>query len=381
MFFTRLQSRKETFVIPVAGVAVLFLLCVVCADRIPAAEAFPNITGLYSQQEDTYYLEQGKPVNDTWKTIGEKKYYFTSTGKAVKGTSKKIDGKYRVFDDNGVLSVKNTTHILRNKKASYLVKKDGSAVKKGWQTYKKHKCRVSKTGELSVGVKKIKKHYYYFNRKGYLAKGKKNRIITYNDTDYLVTKTGEMGRGWNKIGNYYCFCKKNGRLLKDTVKDKIRINEKGFAKTRPRTALEKKASAIVSSITNGKMSKAEKIAACWNYIINRSRYSSRPQCDPGAYSQSEFRRIALLMLNSHMGNCYGFAAGFAALTRAAGLDSYLIYGLCPGTRDRRADGLTRHGWVYISGYGYFDPEGQWAGFAHIYGSGSCPWIPQGRFAV
>ena len=64
-----------------------------------------------------------------------------------------------------------------------------------------------------------------------------------------------------------------------------------------------------------------------------------------------------------------------------GCRSYVIYGLCPGTRDQRPDGLTRHGWVYIAGHGYFDPEGQFAGFAHIYGSGSCPWIEHGRFAI
>ena len=176
MFFPGIRSRKETSFIPIAGAAILFLLCVVCADRIPAAETFPDITGLYTQQEDTYYLENGKPVENAWKKIGEKQYYFTSSGKAVKGTSKKISGKYRVFDDNGVLSVKNATHILRNKKSSYLVKKDGSAVKKGWQTYKKHKCRVSKTGALAVGIKKIKKRYYFFDQKGFLAKGKKSRI-------------------------------------------------------------------------------------------------------------------------------------------------------------------------------------------------------------
>ncbi len=64
-----------------------------------------------------------------------------------------------------------------------------------------------------------------------------------------------------------------------------------------------------------------------------------------------------------------------------GCRSYVICGLCPGVRDQRPDGLTRHGWICIAGHGYFDPEGQFAGFAHIYGAGSCPWIEHGRFAI
>ena len=343
-------------------------------------------TGLVLSEGERYYLKKGKLLKKAWKKVKGKKYYFSADGKAVKNRSRKIRGVYWIFDKNGVLSTGKGPHVLRLKISAsdirrYLVQKDGSAAAKGWQTVKNRKYYVYKNGLTAAGIVKAEGHYYYFRKNGALGTGTANRIVTVNGKDYLVTKTGETGSGWCEIGEKYCFCEADGSLLKNTVKDKIKINKKGLAKTRPMTPLERRADEIVRSITTSGMSQSQKIAACWNYITSRSRFTYRAEYDPNAYTQSEFRRLALTMLNINGGNCYGFAASFAALTKAAGCDSYVIYGLCPGTRDQRPDGLTRHSWTYISGHGYFDPEGQFAGFAYIYGSGSCPWIPHGRVAI
>ena len=347
--------------------------------------AASKFTGLVADGEDLYYFEAGVQVKNKLIKTGGKTYYFNGQGKSVRGNSVKVGQSWLVFDKSGALSTGKKDHILRvsteNGKAGYLVHKNGSGFKKGWNSWKKKKTWTANSGRMACGVKKIGKHRYYFTDKGWLGTSRQDRIVNVDGKDYLALKSGELGSGWCSVGDKYCFCKKNGELLKDTVKDKIRINKNGLAKTRPMTPLEKKADSVVRAITSSKMSQSAKIAACWNYVTSHGNFSYRAEDDPGAYTQSEFRRLALTMLNIHGGNCYGFAATFAALTKAAGCSSYVIYGLCPGTRDQRPDGLTRHSWVYISGYGYFDPEGAFAGFANIYSSGSCPWIEHGRVAI
>ena len=354
------------------------------AGALRKAEAL-KYTGIVAEGEDFYYVKEGIIQKDQLIRTGGKTCYFDGEGKAVKGTSKKIGKAWLVFDQSGALSTGRSDHILRTgdggNQTGYLVHKDGKAFKKGWNSWKKKKVWIQRDGRMACGLNKIGKHRYFFTNKGWLGTSGKDRIVTVGGKDYLVLKSGELGSGWCSLDDKYCFCKKTGELLKDTVKDKIRINKNGLAKTRPMTPLEKKADSVVRSITNANMSQSSKIAACWNYVTSHARFSYRAEYDPGAYTQSEFRRLALLMLNIHGGNCYGFAATFAALTKAAGCDSYVIYGLCPGTRDQRPDGLTRHSWVYISGHGYYDPEGAFAGFANIYSSGSCPWIEHGRVAI
>lgn len=339
-------------------------------------------TGLLHCADGLYYLENGEICRNIWKNADGKKYYFTASGTAERGKSVRIDKKYYVFDSGGALSEGKAVHALKMEDGTlYLVKKNGQASPKGWQKCKKKKAWVYKNGRMAVGIVKAEKSYWYFNAKGWLGKFQKDRIVTVKGKDYFVQKSGECGRGWCSIGKEYCFCKQNGLLLKNTKKNGIRIDNNGIAKTRPLTPLEKRTLSIVNSITRENMSKGQKIAACWNYITSQARFSYLAPYDPGAYTRAEFQRLALLILNLNGGNCYGFAAGFAALTKAAGCQSYVVYGLCPGTRDRRPDGLTRHSWVYIPGFGYFDPEGQFAGFAHIYAAGSCPWIEHGRIAI
>ena len=305
-------------------------------------------TGLLRCEDGLYYLENGDICRNTWKNADGKKYYLTESGTAAQGKSARIDKKYYVFGMDGVLSEGKAVHVQKMEDGTlYLVKKNGQASPKGWQKCRRKKAWIRKGGRMAVGIVKAEKSYWYFNAKGWLGKAKKDRIVTVKGKDYFVQKSGECGEGWCSIGKEYCFCKKNGLLLKNTTKNGIRINQNGIAKTRPLTALEKRTLSIVNSITRDNMSKGQKIAACWNYITSQARFSYLVPYDPGAYTRGEFQRLALLILNLNGGNCYGFAAGFAALTVICGLRPVPGYAGPPsGRSDQALLGLYPGIWVF-----------------------------------
>jgi hypothetical protein len=132
---------------------------------------------------------------------------------------------------------------------------------------------------------------------------------------------------------------------------------------------KKKTFSIVSSITTDKMTKAQKLRACWNYMVSRSRFyyvSKYPNINEANWQ----KKTAYNMFTTHAGNCYSFACGFAALADEVGYNAYVVCGRVSGSRDRSSDGLTRHAWVRIDGK-YYDPEAQFAGWCRgIYGSSS-----------
>lgn len=341
-------------------------------------------TGLIESEGSYYYLEKGVMQTRAWRKVEGKKRYFKANGKAAASQVMKIRKKYYYFNDDAVLGKAKKPYTVQTKKGWYYVNKNGTTAKKGWQKIGKKKYYALTNGMLLTGVSKAGGAYYYFSSRGGLKKAKKDRIETISGTDYLVLKSGKMGKGWCSIGKKYYYCKKNGKILKNTTKDGIKIGADGVAEKAPepaKSALDQKAASIVSSITRSGMTQGEKIHACWNFMTSHANFYYSTAYYPGAYSQSEFRRLALLMLNGRAGNCYCFASAFAALTKACGCTSYVVYGLCPGRRDGRADGMTRHCWVYIAGHGYFDPEATYAGFASVYASGGNPWSEQGRVVI
>ena len=274
-------------------------------------------------------------------------------------------------------------HVVRQDQTYVLVQKDGQTARKGWNKKGRRTYYVIDQQGTLCGreVRKIGKKYYLFTRKGKLDQAKKDRIVQLEGIDYLVTESGRMGKGWQSIGKKNYYCRKDGSLVKDTVQDGIRINEKGIAPKRPKTWLEKKADAIVKKITTSKMSKKQKLRACWDYITSRSHFRYSSAYYPKAYTRSEFQRMARIMFKKKAGNCYCFASAFAALAKSIGYRAYVVYGRCPGTRDQAADGYTRHCWVCIAGK-YYDPEAHFSSPSYVlYNSKVNPWREKGRCLI
>ncbi len=196
-------------------------------------------------------------------------------------------------------------------------------IQSSWQT--SESARGSVTGNLVIYRVNISNHYYESGE--------------YNTHVYLYTSSGFQMQAIKVI------------VPQGSVSPELQ--KKGEA--------DRLAKQIVAQITNGSMTKAQKLYACYDYIVKNGSYSplshrdlSQAGYDPRysplktgwQYYQGE------RMLSMHAGVCYTFAGGFAALANAVGYDVTVVAGV-QGYHDNA------HGWVEITidGKTYmFDPQ-------------------------
>ena len=113
------------------------------------------------------------------------------------------------------------------------------------------------------------------------------------------------------------------------------------------------------------MSTTDKVQACYNYLVNfgsLDNYGSYPYKDrfneeqkqyADEMSVDQFKTYGMLLLNT--GDCYGYTAAFVSLTRAIGLDIYMVYGLQVNNNGKK----NNHAWceINVNGTTYiFDPN-------------------------
>ncbi len=296
---------------------------------------------------------------------------------------------YAAEDQPGTAESTESALELVEKKGYIYCYKDG-VMKTGWQEvngntyyFKKNKSKTTPKGAALTGLQKIGGYRYYFTSAGKMKTGwktvkgneyyfrpaadssaRKGAAYTGKHTIenymYYFSSTGKMKTGWFTAGGKLYYATKKGRLKSDTKYKGITFNSKGYAKSNTASKLKKKTMSIVSSITTSKMSKKEKLKACWNYMTKHSRWKYAGRY-PDNFKSGWQIEMAYDMLKNKKGNCYGFACAFAALANEVGYDSYVIRGRVSGSRDHASDGMTRHCWVKIKGL-YYDPEAQYAGW-------------------
>lgn len=130
--------------------------------------------------------------------------------------------------------------------------------------------------------------------------------------------------------------------------------------------LDKLVQSVLKKYTNDTMSTYEKVKACYDYLIKNISYSSNI-FDADAYSdifyksgyKSEWDKkiayYAYCALKSKKESCYGYSSAFAVLTRAIGLESYVMQGQTALSKG----GYGNHWWVNIKingKYYVFDPN-------------------------
>ena len=106
--------------------------------------------------------------------------------------------------------------------------------------------------------------------------------------------------------------------------------------------------ALVASVihenTNPDMTRMQMLEAVYDYTIGHIRYAglSNYECSmqPAHGRNGWMPEYAIRALRDGNGNCYCFAAAFAALARGLGYQAYATGGICGGTEDP-------HGWVQI----------------------------------
>ena len=336
-----------------------------------------------------YFLPDSGQMAAGWQIINGKSYFFeTDSGQMLTG-HQIIDGKsYFFLPDSGqmatgCLEFEDNTYYFSLKTGEMLTgwqetemglryfSKDTGKMLTGWQKIKNKKYYFSMdNGEPSTGLKKIDGEYYLFHYNGQLAESKKTSLVTDGKQIYCADKNGKAASGWQVVDQKLYFASKTGKVKKNTTFRGITFDSNGAAKNNVNTRLKIKAMKIFSSITKENMTKSQKLAECWSYMIGGSfRYSSKY---PDLNADDWQRETAYDMLSSHTGNCYSFACAFAALAAEAGYHPFVVCGRVHGSRDRMADGYTRHAWVRINDR-YYDPEAHYAGWRRgIYDSSTYP---------
>ncbi len=314
-----------------------------------------------------FYPDTGRMAAG-WIDIDGASYYFLpGSGIMATGCWELEDDTYYFSSETGeMLTGWQETEMGRR----YFLKASGKMAS-GWRNINSKKYYFSKDdGEPATGLWDIDGKSYLFHPDGHLANAGKTSLVPVGNQAYCADKNGKPASGWQTIGKKLYYASKTGKVKKDTTYRGISFGSSGAAKNNTNTRLKLKAMKDFTSITNKNMSKSQKLAACWSYVAGGSfRYLAKyPDLDAAGWQ----REAAYDMLVSHTGNCYSFACAFAALAEEAGYQAYVVCGRVRGSRDRMADGYTRHAWVKINGK-YYDPEAHYAGWRRgIYGNSSYP---------
>ena len=195
-----------------------------------------------------YGLKKKSDAKTGWQTAGGKTYYYQN-GVKVKKTWKKIGGKYYYFNSKGVLQ----TGVFTIGKSMYLsnasgVRQKGLVTYKGrkyyanskgklytgWRTYKGKKYYFSpQNGKACIGLHKIGKDKYYFDKNGVMKK--KWITVSKGRRLYFSTVDGKMlkNRWLRSDGNWY-YLGKDGKPYAGGTKVingvSYRFNAKGICK-------------------------------------------------------------------------------------------------------------------------------------------------------
>lgn len=128
--------------------------------------------------------------------------------------------------------------------------------------------------------------------------------------------------------------------------------------------LDGKVDDIFGKILTSGMSTYEKVKACFDYLVKNGVYSSENTVGSpieGIFYDSVLDtgivNLAYSMLVSNKGVCDHYSAAFVVMTRAIGLESYLV----SGQVSAKGGGTTSHTWVNVKiggTYYVFDPQVQ-----------------------
>ncbi len=253
---------------------------------------------------------------------------------------------------------------LYKENGKYYYYKNGRKIKNKWKNItvsgKVRRYYFQADGSACTSVAKIDGTYYCFSKLGRLCRYSTNRLVTAGKYQYCPDKNGKCQTGWLLIGKKLYYASAKGRIQTSKTIDGIKLTKSGAASTSGVSAkLKIKELQVVSQITKSSMTKAQKLKACWNYVVGgRFGYANM---SPNLKEKDWQKTFAYRMLVTKRGSCTSFACAFAALASAIGYDPVVVYGRVPGTRDQAADGYTRHCWVRIDGK-YYDPEAQYAGW-------------------
>ena len=319
-------------------------------EEIPAVTATPIPSptpeiknGLKYEKKHYIFYENGVSVKNSWKTIKGHRYYFQSNGYAAVGPVK-INGQYYVFNEKGCLLTPKKTSAVKVNKVYYYISPKGKPVPgyhlisgklysvaqngkctlkegKGWKTISGHKYYFKSNGKPAVGSVKINGQYYVFNEQGYLLTPGSTSVVKANNRYYYVTPQGKPVPGWNIVPGKLYYVYENGECARNKTIQKVRFGSSAAAVNDVHSQLKIKCLNVISKVTTPSMTRDQKLRKCW-YYVNTIKF--QPWKYPDMNKKDWPLEIALDLLNTMGGNCFGFANAFAALAQTLGYEPYVI---------------------------------------------------------
>ena len=234
-----------------------------------------------------------------------------------------------------------------------------------WKTKKGKKYYLLENGKYATYWQQIGNLIYIFNKKGQLMLPAEQGIVTIGKYQYYVSTKGIAMPGWHVVDNQLFYASSSGQIQKNKTVGGIVLSATGAAEASDLAQYQTVVARVVDGLVTDQMTAAQKLKACWKYLTsNKFKYVSRyPDLDAPHW----YQETAADMLQNKKGNCYSFACAFAAMAYDLGYTPWVVCGRVSGTRDKAADGLTRHSWVWIKNK-HYDPEGQFKGwYRNCYG--------------
>lgn len=236
-----------------------------------------------------------------------------------------------------VLTLVQTAAFAQETKEAGTAYKTGVYLVNGTYTYFENGSPSDKTG-IARRVSDNKKVYV---EKGVFKKATGLAHAVNSDRSYYVEKgvfKKYTGLARTVSGGKWVFVKKG---KPETDPKKMVLTAKDKKAGRKETFLQVYAKALCVKITKPKMTKKQKLRACFDYVSNRSRYKYKLKRIPHYYGKDWPVVYGYDMIHDGSGVCFGYTALFGYLAGACG---YKVY-CCNGGG---------HGWVEINGKIY-DP--------------------------
>lgn len=240
--------------------------------------------------------------------------------------------------------------------------KNGKMLKNSWLNYKEARYYFNENGYACRGTQRINNKVYVFDENGHLLKNHKNKMVTvFGKRFYIASNSGNPATGYFIYRNNLYYADSKGRCYQNRSREngQLYFTANGSAKKNTDVLLKMKTMQTVASITSPKMNKAQKLRACWDYIVKWDNFNYGGN-DPDRSKNGWYRNTALKMLQSKTGTCYSFACAFAALAKEVGYKNIkLIIGY-------------DHCWLTINGK-HYDPQAHWSGWIrNVYGLNTHP---------
>lgn len=180
-----------------------------------------------------------------------------------------------------VKTTKKKNGLYTEGKGKFCYYQNNKRIKNTWKTIKGERYYFDKNGYALIDPSKVGRTSYLFKANGKLYKRNKNGFVKVLGNTYYVLKSGEPRTDWIGSGSSIYYADSKGRILRNTTREGVKLNKDGKAvKVTQRVRLHAYAQKVLSSVTNSRMTRSEKLKACYNYLAYSGRFYYYAPTDP-----------------------------------------------------------------------------------------------------